>query len=292
MGGGTGTGASPVIAGIAKNLGALTVAIVTKPFDFEGPRRMESALKGIDELKDKVDTLIVVPNQKLIDTMERNLTFLEAMKQADDVLSHAVRSIAQLITQAGLINVDFADVRSVMTNAGTALMGMGKAKGDDRATQAAKAAISSPLLEVSIDGATGVLFNVISGKDLAMYEIDEAAKMISNSVSPKANVIFGARIEDDMEDELEITVLATGFDGTTGASEGVIQTKKPRVSLEEEDVEDPSAGSGQGDDQDQKANLSRGFSEDPGDFSTSSIDDDQEDDLESTPSFLRRKKDY
>jgi len=291
MGGGTGTGASPVIAGIAKNLGALTVAIVTKPFNFEGKKRMQTALNGIDALKDKVDTLIVVPNQRLIDTMDRNMTFLDAMKEADDVLSHAVKSISQLITQAGLINVDFADVRTIMTNAGTALMGMGKAKGENRSIEAAKAAISSPLLEVSIDGATGVLFNVIAGKDLAMYEIDEAAKRISEAVSPDANIIFGAMIDESLEDDLEITVMATGFRSTgTALSGGVIETLKNQGVRQEikdrEEKERPVQT---------KASMNlggvSGFAEEPGDFKASSIGDDDEEDLE-TPSFLRRKKEY
>lgn len=284
MGGGTGTGASPTVAGIAKNLGALTVAIVTKPFVFEGKRRMDTALKGISELKDKVDTLIVVPNQKLIETVERNITFLGAMKQADDVLSHAVKSIAQLITQAGLINVDFADVRSIMANAGTALMGMGQATGEDRAIKAAKSATSSPLLEVSIQGATGVLFNIIAAKDLAMYEIDEAAKYISKVVDNGANVIFGATIDEGLKDEMQITVLATGFSSDrTGLSGGVIATTTitqddAQVSLNSDDdsstVDDFLA-------QDDSSEQS----------SDTSISDDDEEDLD-TPSFLRRKKEY
>ncbi len=212
MGGGTGTGATPVIAGVAKNLGALTVAIVTKPFKFEGKKRMETALRGIEELRNKVDTLIVVPNQKLLEVIDKQISFLDAMKQVDDVLGHAVRSIAHLITQAGLINVDFADVKSIMQDSGTALMGMGSAKGENRAQLAAQLAISSPLLEVSIDGATGVLFNVIAGHDLAMYEVDQAAQFIAESVAPDANIIFGATIDPDMKEELQITVLATGFD--------------------------------------------------------------------------------
>lgn len=289
MGGGTGTGASPVIAGISKNLGALTVAIVTKPFDFEGKRRMDTALKGVAELKDKVDTLIVVPNQKLIDTMERNMTFLDAMKNADDVLSHAVKSISQLITQAGLINVDFADVRSVMTNAGTALMGMGEAKGEDRATQAAKAATSSPLLEVAVNGATGVLFNVIAGEDLALFEVDEAAKHISSVVSPNANIIFGATIDPALEDRLQITVLATGFDSAnTSESGGVIQTR-PRPALVDEPEDKDQEDQVQKPQQPKKNFFS--FPEDTGSFKSKTVSDDEEDDLE-TPSFLRRKKDY
>ncbi|MBN1331581.1 cell division protein FtsZ [Candidatus Dojkabacteria bacterium] len=295
MGGGTGTGASPVIAGIAKNLGALTVAIVTKPFDFEGKKRMDTGLKGIADLKDKVDTLIVVPNQKLIDTMERNLTFLEAMKQADDVLSHAVKSISQLITQAGLINVDFADVRSIMTDAGTALMGMGQAKGEDRAVQAAKLATSSPLLEVSIQGATGVLLNVIAGEDLALYEVDEAAKHLSSVVSPDANVIFGATIDPSLKDDLQITVLATGFDSrNTAASGGVIQTRSARPVHEDGPMTNFSNIMPDDNDDDPANNAKSGgyaFPEDDTNFSKSAVNDEDEDDLE-TPSFLRRKKDY
>ncbi len=211
MGGGTGTGASPVIAGVAKNLGALTVSIVTKPFKFEGSKRMDTALHGINEIKDKVDTLIVVPNQKLLDVIDKNISFLDAMKQVDDVLAHAVQSISQLITQAGLINVDFADVKSIMQDAGTALMGMGQAKGEGRAKAAAQMAVSSPLLEISIDGATGVLFNVIAGEDLSMHEVDNAAQFIAESVDPTSNIIFGATINPELKEELQITVLATGF---------------------------------------------------------------------------------
>ncbi|MBP9758349.1 cell division protein FtsZ [Candidatus Dojkabacteria bacterium] len=215
MGGGTGTGACPIVASITKNLGALTVGIVTKPFTFEGKRRMDAALRGIDELKDKVDTLIVIPNQKLLEVIERNISFLEAMKRVDDVLAQAVISISDLVNQAGMINVDFADVRSVMTNAGTALMGIGKSAGEERAREAANMAITSPLLELSIEGAKGVLFNIKGGNDLAMYEVDEAAKIIQDAVDPSANIIFGASIDPEMKDGIEITVLATGFDLTT-----------------------------------------------------------------------------
>ncbi len=292
MGGGTGTGAAPVISGIAKNLGALTVGIVTKPFSFEGKRRLDTALKGIAELKDKVDTLIVIPNQKLLDVIDRNISFLEAMKQVDDVLSHAVKSIAHLITQAGLINVDFADVRAVMEDAGTALMGMGGATGENRAAEAAKAAIESPLLEISIDGAQGVLFNVIGGNDLGMFEVDEAAKVISTQADPDANIIFGATIDPELKDELQITVLATGFDADTNKSimsgiplSGQIQTKPRGIMSGDEDEEDNEDDSGS----DYIApKKSRGT---PSLSGFSIIDDEQEEDLD-TPSFLRRKKDY
>jgi cell division protein FtsZ len=242
MGGGTGTGASPVIAGVAKNLGALTVGIVTKPFKFEGRKRMETALSGIDSLKDKVDTLIVVPNQKLLDVIDQNISFLDAMKQVDDVLAHAVRSISHLITQAGLINVDFADVKSIMQDAGTALMGMGSAKGDDRAQNAAQLAVSSPLLEVSIEGAKGVLFNVIAGSDLAMYEVDQAAQFISDSVDADANIIFGATIDPDMKEEMQITVLATGFD--TQAEDAILTNTADKFNQNRPGTNDREGGTG------------------------------------------------
>lgn len=212
MGGGTGTGGAPVVAGISKNLGALTVAIVTKPFAFEGKRRMENAIGGIKDLRDKVDTLIVVPNQRLLEIIEKNISFLEAMKRSDDILGQGVRSISDIITSSGFINVDFADVRSVMTEAGSALMGIGEASGDDRAIEAAKQAVNSPLLEISIDGATGVLFNVVGGPDLGLHEVNDAAQVISEHVDPSANIIFGASFDEGMGDTVRITMLATGFD--------------------------------------------------------------------------------
>lgn len=212
MGGGTGTGASPVIAEIAKESGALTVAVVTKPFAFEGQRRMTVAEEGIAQLKEKVDTLIVIPNQRLIDVVDKQMTLLEAFKVADSVLGQGVQGISDLITVPGLINVDFADVRTIMTEAGSALMGIGHGVGEDRATTAAKAAIASPLLEISIDGAKGILFNVIGGKDMTMSEVNEAAQIISEAADPDANIIFGATINEDMGDEIKISVIATGFD--------------------------------------------------------------------------------
>jgi cell division protein FtsZ len=212
MGGGTGTGAAPIVGEVSKNLGALTIGVVMKPFHFEGQRRMESALKGIEELKQKVDTMIVIPNQRLLEIMEPGASFLDALHKSDEVMLQAVKSIANLSTQAGLINVDFADVRSVMDNAGTALMGIGKASGDDRAVKAAIMAIESPLLEVKIDGATGVLFNVVGGRSMGIQEIDEAARVVGERIAEDANVIFGARIDENMkDDEIEITVIATGF---------------------------------------------------------------------------------
>ncbi len=212
MGGGTGTGASPIVGEIAKNLGALTIAVVMKPFHFEGQRRMESALKGIEELKEKVDTMIVIPNQRLLEIMEPGSSFIDALHKSDEVLLQAVKSIANLSSQSGLINVDFADVRSVMDDAGTALMGLGEADGEGRAAKAALMAIESPLLEVKIDGATGVLFNVVGGKNLGIQEIDEAAQVVRERISPDANFIFGATIDMEIDDDaMEITVIATGF---------------------------------------------------------------------------------
>ena len=192
---------------------------MTKPFSFEGTKRAKAAEAGIEDLKDRVDTLILIPNQRILEIVDRNMSFWEAMKKVDDVLGNAVRSISNLITQTGLINVDFADVRSIMTNAGTALMGMGTASGEDRATEAAKQAMANPLLDLDITGAKGVLFNVIGGKDLALHEVDDAAQIIQGSIDSDANVIFGATIDPDLEDSLQITVLATGFDKTEeGAS--------------------------------------------------------------------------
>lgn len=213
-GGGTGTGASPLIAELAKEEGALTVAVVTKPFRFEGTRRMVTAEEGIMELKDKVDTLIVIPNQRLLEVIDKKLTLLEAFRVADSVLSQGVQGISDLITMPGIINVDFADVRTIMTNAGSALMGMGTGVGENRAATAARTAFSSPLLELSIEGAKGVLFNITGGPDLTMAEVDEAAKQIAGQVDPDANIIFGATIDESLVDQVKITVIATGFDET------------------------------------------------------------------------------
>jgi len=212
MGGGTGTGATPIIADIAKQSGALTVAVVTKPFIFEGSRRMVTAEDGIEELRGKVDTLIIIPNQKLLETIDKNMTLLDAFKISDSVLGEGVQGISDLITTPGLINVDFADVKSIMQNSGTALMGIGSASGDNKAAKAAREAISSPLLEVSIQGARGILFNITSGKDLTMKDVSEAADVISKTADPDANIIFGTTIDESMTDEIKLTVIATGFD--------------------------------------------------------------------------------
>ncbi|MEK7581112.1 MAG: cell division protein FtsZ [Patescibacteria group bacterium] len=213
-GGGTGTGAGPVIAEMAKKLGILTVAVVTKPFGFEGTRRMIVAEDGIDSLRDKVDTLIVIPNQKLLEVVDKNVSLLEAFKLADSILSQGVQGISDIIVMPGLINVDFADVKAIMTNAGSTLMGVGTASGENRATTAARTAIASPLLDSSIDGARGVLFNITGGSDMAMSEVDEAAKVITSQADPDAQIIFGAAIDEKLIDQIKVTVVATGFDET------------------------------------------------------------------------------
>ncbi len=214
MGGGTGTGAIPVVAQVAKNVGALTVAVVTKPFSFEGTRRMVVAEDGLEKLKDKVDALIIIPNQRLLEVIEKNMTLQEAFKLADSVLSQGVQGISDLITMPGLINVDFADVKTIMSSAGSALMGIGVAGGENRASAAARMAIASPLLEVSIEGAKGVLFNIVGGPDLSMTEVNEAAQIIAQAADPDANIIFGATIKEDQLDQIKISVIATGFDET------------------------------------------------------------------------------
>lgn len=211
MGGGTGTGASPVVAELARQVGALTVAVVTKPFSFEGRTRMGAAEQGINELEQKVDALITIPNDRLLQTVERKTSLVEAFKVADDVLRQGVQGISDLITKPGLINLDFADVQAVVANAGTALMGIGRGTGEHRAQEAAKAAVASPLLETTIDGAKGVLFNVTGGGDMTLLEVNEAAEIIAKAVDPDARIIFGAVIDPALEGEVLITVLATGF---------------------------------------------------------------------------------
>jgi len=214
MGGGTGTGASSVIAEIAKESGALTVAVVTKPFMFEGVRRMQSAEEGIAALKDKVDTLIVIPNQRLMEVVNNKVTLLEAFKLADNVLGQGVQGISDLITVPGLINVDFADVKTIMLDSGSALMGIGEASGENRAVTAARMAISSPLLEISIDGAKGILYNIIGSSDMSMSEVADASAIIANAADPDANIIFGATINEEMGSNIKISVIATGFENS------------------------------------------------------------------------------
>jgi cell division protein FtsZ len=211
-GGGTGTGAAPVIAEIAKNeIGALTVGVVTRPFEFEGAQRAAQAEEGIARLREQVDTLIVIPNDKLLSIVERRTSIIDAFREADNVLRQGVQGITDLITIPGLINLDFADVRTVMEDAGTALIGIGDAAGESRATEAAKQAISSPLLEESVEGAAGILLNITGGRDLGLFEVNEAAEIIASAADANANIIFGAVIDEALADEVRVTVIATGF---------------------------------------------------------------------------------
>jgi cell division protein FtsZ len=212
MGGGTGTGAAPVIAQLAKEAGALTIGVVTKPFTFEGNRRRRVAEEGINRLKQSVDTLIVIPNDRLLQVVDKKVSIQQAFRVADDVLRQGIQGISELITIPGLINLDFADVRSVMSEGGSALMAIGQANGDNRAQTAAEQAIHSALLDVSIDGAQGILFNVTGGPDLSLYEVNEAAEIIRRTADPDANIIFGAVVDPNMKDGIRITVIATGFD--------------------------------------------------------------------------------
>ncbi|TCO51899.1 cell division protein FtsZ [Kribbella antiqua] len=235
-GGGTGTGGAPVVARIARSLGALTIGVVTRPFSFEGKRRATQAEDGIATLREEVDTLIVIPNDRLLTISDRAVSVLDAFKQADQVLLQGVSGITDLITTPGLINVDFADVKAVMSNAGSALMGIGSSRGEDRAVAAAEAAISSPLLEASIEGAHGVLLSIAGGSDLGLFEINEAAQLVSESAHSDANIIFGAVIDDALGDEVRVTVIAAGFDGgmpkrrTQGMDSARPQTSRPEPS--------------------------------------------------------------
>lgn len=213
LGGGTGSGAAPVVAELAKKAGILTVAVVTKPFAFEGVKRREIAEEAHEELKGQVDTIITIPNDRVLQIIDKKTPLLQAFKTVDDVLRQAVAGIAELVTVPGLINVDFADVKTIMEDSGTALMGIGMGSGETRAIDAAKAAVGSPLLESSVDGAKGILFNVTGGKSLGMHEVDEAARLITKSVDPEAKIIFGAVIDDNIGEDVKITVVATGFDG-------------------------------------------------------------------------------
>ncbi len=229
MGGGTGTGAAPIIAKIAKDSGALTIGVVSRPFTFEGARRRRVADDGINRLKEGVDTLIVIPNDRLLQVVDKKASIQQAFRVADDVLRQGIQGISELITIPGLINLDFADVRSVMAEGGSALMAIGQANGDNRAQQAAEQAIHSSLLDVSIDGAQGILFNITGGSDLSLYEVNEAAEIIRRTADPDANIIFGAVIDPDMKDGIRITVIATGFDQV---KEQQVPTKDEGKTLE------------------------------------------------------------
>jgi len=212
MGGGTGTGAGPIIAQIAGEVGTLIIGVVTRPFSFEGTQRQQTAVQGIEQLKEQVDTLIVIPNDRLLEVADKRASLQDAFRMADDVLRQGIQGISELITVPGLINLDFADVRTIMSEGGAALMAVGRATGDERAAKAARAAISSALLDVTIDGARGILFNVRGGQDLSLFEVNEAAEIIRQTAHPDVNIIFGAVIDEQMEDEVQITVIATGFE--------------------------------------------------------------------------------
>jgi cell division protein FtsZ len=231
-GGGTGTGGAPVVASVARSLGALTIGVVTRPFSFEGRRRAQQAETGIEALREEVDTLIVIPNDRLLSISDRKVSVMDAFKSADQVLLSGVQGITDLITTPGLINLDFADVKAVMSGAGSALMGIGNARGDDRAAVAAEMAIASPLLEASMDGAHGVLLNISGGSDLGLFEINEAAQLVADAAHPDANIIFGAVIDDALGDEVRVTVIAAGFDAGVPTPVRRIETRRPAVEPE------------------------------------------------------------
>lgn len=287
MGGGTGTGAAPVIAKIAKELGALTIAVVTKPFSFEGTRRMVNAEDGIENLKDKVDTLIVIPNQRILDVVDRKVSLIDAFKVADSVLAQGVQGISDLITLPGLINVDFADVRSIMTNSGSALMGIGTGSGENRAQTAARAAVSSPLLEISMDGARGVLFNITGGSDLSMSEVDEAAKIIAEAADPDANIIFGTTIDENLQGQIKITVIATGFDQSRARLREFVAPFRQSPPTPIITSSNPSASSGQV----SNNNTNQPTPQPLTNGNSTVSDDDQTDDEDvwNIPAFLRNK---
>jgi len=232
MGGGTDTGAAPVIAAIAKDSGALTIGVVTRPFSFEGTRRQNLAMDGIESLKESVDTLIVIPNDRLLEIVDKKASMTQAFRTADDVLRQGIQGISELITVPGLINLDFADVRSIMSGGGNALMSVGSATGENRAVTAAEMAVSSSLLDVTIDGAQGILFNVTSGPNLSLYEVNEAAEIVRRKAHPEANIIFGSVIDENLDDELRITLIATGFEAAAIKRKPVVAGTKPPRELD------------------------------------------------------------
>ncbi len=238
MGGGTGTGAAPVVAQVAKEGGALTVGVVTRPFSFEGKKRAGQAENGITELKTKVDTLIIIPNDRLLQVADKQTSILEAFRIADDVLRQGVQGISDLIAVPGLINLDFADVKTIMTDAGSALMGIGRATGEKRAAEAAKMAISSPLLETSIEGAHGVLLNITGGTNLGLLEVNEAAEIVAAAADPEANIIFGAVIDESLKDEIRVTVIATGFEAAATARQEAAATREAELNIKPFNIDD------------------------------------------------------
>ena len=295
-GGGTGSGAGHVVAEIARELGILVVGVATKPFSFEGEKRRQNADWAIAHLGRQVDTLITIPNDRLLQTIDRRTPLLETFKIADDVLRQGVQGISELITEHGLINLDFADVKAIMSNAGSALMGIGRASGEERAALAAQQAIESPLIEVSIDGAKGVLFNVTGGYDMSMSEIQEAAEIITSAVAPDANIIFGATLKPDLEDELIITVIATGFDSeyfdeqaaALGTAQGMAQAEPqtPERLSQLDDVAVESINM----DIDQTNAAAEFASEEAQDIWNQPTPAPEEDDESDVPAFLRRRK--
>jgi cell division protein FtsZ len=292
-GGGTGSGAGYVVAEVAREMGILVVGVATKPFSFEGEKRRQNADWAITQLRRHVDTLITIPNDRLLQTIDRRTPLLETFKIADDVLRQGVQGISELITEHGLINLDFADVKAIMSNAGSALMGIGRASGDNRAALAAQQAIESPLIEVSIDGARGVLFNVTGGYDMSMSEIQEAAEIITSAVSPDANIIFGATLKPDLEDELIITVIATGFDSAY-FQEALAGTEQGDTFTQTAEIADKmSAEIAESEVKEIDMNLDHTeaaaiFNEEPTEnmWNQPSTQDDESD----TPAFLRRRK--
>jgi len=284
-GGGTGSGAGYVVAEVARELGILVVGVATKPFSFEGEKRRTNAEWAISQLRRHVDTLITIPNDRLLQTIDRRTPLLETFKIADDVLRQGVQGISELITEHGLINLDFADVKAIMSNAGSALMGIGRASGDNRAVQAAQQAIESPLIEVSIDGAKGVLFNVTGGYDMSMSEIQEAAEIITSAVSPDANIIFGATLKPEIEDELVITVIATGFDSAyfQSSDDESESNDEPKEQMTQDTVNNIDLSL----DQQASAEI---FSDDNQDESMWNQPTEEKEDESDTPAFLRRRK--
>jgi cell division protein FtsZ len=286
-GGGTGSGAGYVVAEVAREMGILVVGVATKPFSFEGDKRRQNADWAISQLRRHVDTLITIPNDRLLQTIDRRTPLLETFKIADDVLRQGVQGISELITEHGLINLDFADVKAIMSNAGSALMGIGRASGDNRAAMAAQQAIESPLIEVSIDGARGVLFNVTGGYDMSMSEIQEAAEIITSAVSPDANIIFGATLKADIEDELIITVIATGFD-TQYFQEEEPEVQNTEVSAQMSEAIDATEV--------KDIDMNLDHSESAAIFAEENTENmwnqatPEEDDESDTPAFLRRRK--
>ncbi|WP_438316919.1 cell division protein FtsZ [Sporosarcina sp. FA9] len=289
MGGGTGTGAAPVIAQIARDLGALTVGVVTRPFTFEGRKRQTQAIGGITAMKDSIDTLIVIPNDKLLEIVDKNTPMLEAFREADNVLRQGVQGISDLIAVPGLINLDFADVKTIMSNKGSALMGIGISTGENRASEAAKKAISSPLLETSIDGAKGVLMNITGGSNLSLFEVQEAADIVASASDEDVNMIFGSVINDNLKDEIIVTVIATGFNEvqliparpTRSSGFGASQSARPAVREPQQQ---------QSQSRNQRAEESRQYQEQPEHETNRPQQGGQPEDALDVPTFLRNRQ--